>query len=132
MCFQTSLFMSVLQHIATGSTLQHTALHCNTLQHTATHCNTLQHTASHCNTLQHNATHYNKRHHTATHCNVLQHTARPGHAPKSNTKRGFFQKETQQCRQTTNDSYPIRHPQARHASLHILCATLPLFARIVD
>ena len=30
-----------------GTTVEHTATHCNTLQHTATHCNTLQHTATH-------------------------------------------------------------------------------------
>ena len=51
-----------------GTTLQHTATHCNTLQHTSTreavifiqwwrfmvpHCNTQQHTATHCNTHQH-------------------------------------------------------------------------------
>ena len=112
--FETSLSIGVLQHIATGNTLQYTASHCNALQHTATQCTTLQHTVAHCNTLQHNAMHYNTRHHTATHCNALQHTARHSHPPKSTTKTGFSQKETQQCRETTNDSHPIRDPQERH------------------
>ena len=62
-------FGNVLQFVQgveeRGSTLQHTATHCNTLQHTSKECYTLQHTATHCITLQH----------SATHCNTLQHTA---------------------------------------------------------
>jgi len=50
-----------------GSTLQHTATHCNALQRIATHCNALQHTATHCNALQHTAAHYRTVQHTALH-----------------------------------------------------------------
>ena len=65
-----------------GSTLQHSATHCNTLQHTVTHCNTLQHTVTHCNTLHHrtdtfvhctSVPHCNTLQHAATRCNTLQH-----------------------------------------------------------
>jgi len=59
-----------------GTTLQHTATHCN-----ATHCNTLQYKTTHeniqQNTLQHNMTYCNilQQHTAATYCsNILQHT----------------------------------------------------------
>ena len=42
-----------------GSSLQHTATHCNTLQHTATQYTTLHHTAPHYITLRHTAPHCN-------------------------------------------------------------------------
>ena len=36
-----SHWLSICDSLYVGSSLQHTATHCNTLQHTATHCNTL-------------------------------------------------------------------------------------------
>ena len=117
MCFETSLSIGVLQHSATGNTLQYTALHCNALQHTATHCNTQQHTATHCSTLQHTAAQCNALQHTSSHCNTLQRTAthcKTRSCTKQHRKRGFFHQETQQCRQTTNDSHTIRDPQETH------------------